>query len=89
MTEINQRESEVYRFILEHIESVPHLEALTLLWNGRPQPWTVENLAQRLYVSEEMVESLLQDLKLEDGSYCFQGRRKVTVTNRHPSRKTN
>lgn len=62
MTETGQPEREVYGFIQEQIESVPHLEALLLLWNSRPQPWTVENLAKRLYVSKDFVTALLQDL---------------------------
>ena len=58
------QENEVHQFLLEHIDSVPHLEALLLLWNSRPQPWTVENLAKRLYVSDSVVEALMQDLVL-------------------------
>lgn len=70
----------VYQFVLDHIESVPHLEALLLLWNSRPQPWTVPNLASRLYVSPEVVLTLLNDLTrrklvvLEPGppeGYCY------------------
>lgn len=55
-------DSEVYQFIFEQIETVPHLEALLLIWNSRPQPWTVENLTQRLYVPNDAVRSLLQNL---------------------------
>ena len=55
-------DSDVYEFILDQIESVPHLEALLLLWNSRPQPWTMDNLSRRLYVSEDVVLALLQDL---------------------------
>lgn len=62
MSEKPQEENEVYQFILDQIESVPHLEALLLLWNGRRQPWTVEDLAKRLYVSTEMARALLSDL---------------------------
>jgi predicted ArsR family transcriptional regulator len=54
--------SEVDLFILSEIETVPHLEALLLIWNSRPQPWTVENLAQRLYISTESANDLLKDL---------------------------
>ncbi|HEY8715973.1 MAG TPA: hypothetical protein VIM00_11385 [Candidatus Acidoferrum sp.] len=54
--------SEIYHFVLEEIESVPHLEALLLLWNSRPQPWTLENLSSRLYVQPDVVSDLLQDL---------------------------
>ena len=56
-----QGESEVYEFIREHIESVPHLEALLLLWNSRPQPWSAENLTKRLYVAKERVQLVLAD----------------------------
>jgi DNA-binding IscR family transcriptional regulator len=55
-------ESEVYNFIRERIDSVPHLEALLLLWNSRPQPWSLDNLATRLYVPTERVQTLLNDL---------------------------
>ena len=37
LTEKEQSGNEVYEFILDQIESVPHLEALLLLWNSRPQ----------------------------------------------------
>jgi hypothetical protein len=53
---------DVYEFILEKIDSVPHLEALVLLWNSRPVWWTREELASRLYVPPEKVAQLLRDL---------------------------
>ena len=59
-------ENEVYEFIRERIESVPHLEALLLLWNSRPQPWSVENLAKRLYIAKERAQALLADLVRQD-----------------------
>ncbi|HEY1463314.1 MAG TPA: hypothetical protein VGF44_07845 [Terriglobales bacterium] len=62
MTETNPIDNEVYSFVAEQIDSVPHLEALLLLWNSRPQPWTIENLAQRLYISKDIVRGLLEDL---------------------------
>ena len=62
MTESPVSEEKVYTFVLDQIETVPHLEALLLLWNSRPQPWTVENLSKRLYVSTEIVDVLLDDL---------------------------
>ena len=55
-------DNEVYRFIASEIETVPHLEALLLLWNSRPQPWTVANLCRRLYIPEEVARLLLEDL---------------------------
>jgi len=62
MRDSQKHEEEVYRFILNQIESVPHLEALLLLWNSRPQPWTLENLARRLYVSADVIHALVRDL---------------------------
>lgn len=56
------QDTETYQFIYEQIESVPHLEALLLLWNSRPQPWTLENLASRLYLPEDAATVLLQEL---------------------------
>ena len=53
---------DVYDFILENIDSVPHLEALILLWNSRPVWWTPEELASRLYLPPGDVTRLLRDL---------------------------
>jgi hypothetical protein len=53
---------DAYEFILENIDSVPHLEALMLLWNKRPAGCTREELASRLYISTEKVTDLLRDL---------------------------
>jgi hypothetical protein len=55
-------DQEVYRFIFDHVDSVPHLEALLLIWNTRPSPWSVEDLARRLYVERSVTRVLLQDL---------------------------
>ncbi len=53
---------EVDRFILQEIETVPHLEALLLLWNSRPKEWTVEEMAGALYVAPGTAHSILQRL---------------------------
>jgi hypothetical protein len=53
---------DVYEFIYDNIESVPHLEALVLLWNSRPVWWTCEELSSRLYVPPHQVAHLLHDL---------------------------
>jgi hypothetical protein len=55
-------EAAVIQFILDDIESVPHLEALLLIRNSRPRKWTVEDLSKRLYISREGVRVLLDDL---------------------------
>ena len=54
--------TDVYEYILDKIDSVPHLEAIILLWNSRPVGWTPEELASRLYVPPEKVTELLRDL---------------------------
>lgn len=53
---------DAYEFIYDNIDSVPHLEALILLWNSRPVGWTCEELASRLYVPAHQVLQLLRDL---------------------------
>lgn len=55
-------EMDPYRFILENIDSIPHLEALMLLWNSRPVGWTQADLASRLYVSSDQVGHVVRDL---------------------------
>lgn len=55
-------EMDPYEFILEYINSVPHLEALVLLWNSRPAGWIQDELASRLYVSQQNVADILYDL---------------------------
>jgi sugar-specific transcriptional regulator TrmB len=61
MTESNPG-IDVYEYILEKIDSVPHLEAIILLWNSRPVGWTSEELASRLYLPPDKVTEMLQDL---------------------------
>ncbi|MGH9616243.1 MAG: hypothetical protein ACRD28_05815 [Acidobacteriaceae bacterium] len=55
-------EMDAQEFILENLDSVPHLEALVLLWNSRPVGWTCEELASRLYIPPEKVSDVLRDL---------------------------
>jgi hypothetical protein len=42
MTQENAIGKEVDQFILVEIDSVPHLEALLLLWNSKPRKWSLE-----------------------------------------------
>lgn len=53
---------EVDQFLLEQIDTVPHLEALLLLWNSRPKEWLVEEMASLLYLAPEAARSILDDL---------------------------
>jgi hypothetical protein len=62
MPDFSESGVDVYEFILENVDTVPHLEALVLLWNSRPVWWTREELASRLYVPLDKVTQLLRDL---------------------------
>lgn len=55
------QKTDPYEFIFENIDSVPHLEALVLLWNSRPVGWTLDDLASRLYVPAQKVEAIVND----------------------------
>ena len=55
-------EREVYEFVWDEIDSVPHLEALLLIWNSKPKSWSAQELGRRLYVDAKGAQSLLQDL---------------------------
>lgn len=66
MPEPNTQSEEVNQFILEQIESVPHLEALLLIWRTRPKSWPVDEMAKALYVPPELAEDILRDLAQRD-----------------------
>lgn len=63
MADHDENQDEVLRFIEEEIDSVPELEALLLLWQQRPNPWRIEDLAKRLYIGVDETYSILLDLK--------------------------
>lgn len=62
MAEYKAQDAAVEKFIHEEIESVPHLEALLLLWKTRPQAWTAGEMAGALYVSEAEAAGILEGL---------------------------
>jgi len=64
--EENSLRREVDRFILDLIDSVPHLEALLLLWNSRPKRWMIDELARALYISNDRTREILLDLQQRD-----------------------
>lgn len=57
-------DQELYGFILENIDTVPHLEALLLLWGARPQELSEPEVAARLFVNRSGSGTILQDLAL-------------------------
>jgi hypothetical protein len=52
----------VLQFVGAHIDSVPHLEALLLIWDTAPRAWSVAEVARRMYLADERAERVLQDL---------------------------
>jgi predicted transcriptional regulator len=63
MTDPEITDEEVFRFILQHMETVPHLEALLLLWRNRPQGFTESELSAQLFVDRGAVRGILDDLQ--------------------------
>ena len=63
MGQEEQPTKEVDQFILDEIDSVPHLEALLLLWNSRPKQWAPDEMSKAIYISSEQTQSILQDLQ--------------------------
>jgi predicted transcriptional regulator len=57
-----ETEDEVLRFIFENIDTVPHLEALLLVWQNSATAWSTETLGARLYVSSAQANTILEDL---------------------------
>ena len=56
------RRLQVDRFILAEIDSVPHLEALLLLFNSRPKMWSIDEMGQSLYVHNDVASKILENL---------------------------
>jgi hypothetical protein len=52
----------VDRFILDEIDSVPHLEALLLLWRSAPQLFSAAQIAGKLYISAGQGAGIVEDL---------------------------
>ena len=61
---------ELRRFVLTSIPTVPHLETLLLLWREPRASWSVEEIAQRLYVPPEVAHGLAHDLCVADLLHC-------------------
>jgi hypothetical protein len=53
---------QVALFIIEQIDSVPQLEALLLLFNSRPKAWSIEEMANSLYVRSDVAARILDSL---------------------------
>lgn len=65
-------------FIQRELDSVPHLEALLLLWNSRPKQWSIDEMGAALYVNDSTARDILQNLtrrqlagRLDDETYAY------------------
>jgi hypothetical protein len=54
--------TDVLAFVEDQVDSVPHLEALLLLWKSAPDPWTASQIAARIYVGQDAATEILGDL---------------------------
>ena len=59
----DSRPAEIDQFILDEIETVPHLEALLLFWNQRPREWSPEDMSSALYLPADATRIILADLE--------------------------
>jgi len=57
-----QSTPEVDEFLRDKIDTVPHLEALLLVWTARPKPYSVKEMADRLFLAPEAAKEILDDL---------------------------
>src|ERR1051326_7612223 len=65
MQDSSNKPDEVDRFIQEQIDSVPHLEALLLLWRDRSASWAIDSVAKRLWTKSDIAANILDDLARE------------------------
>ena len=67
-----EEDQELVQFIVDHLDTVPHLEALLLIWQNPATGWTTDVLARRIYVSHTVARSVLEDLH-KDGVLHSEG----------------
>jgi DNA-binding MarR family transcriptional regulator len=54
--------AKVDQFIMDEIDSVPHLEALLLLWRSAPQHFSAAQIAEQLYITHGHGAAIAEDL---------------------------
>jgi hypothetical protein len=77
---------DVKAFLLRHIDSIAHLEALLLLRANRELAWNAETLAKRLYTPVEETAEILARL-CADGFLAVQGSESFLYQYHCPSRE--
>jgi hypothetical protein len=61
--DVDRRNSaQVDAFIIEEIDSVPHLEALLLLWRSAPHHFSATQIAEQLYIHPGQGAAIAEDL---------------------------
>lgn len=63
MTADDTGQPDIDAFLRRDIDSVPHLEALLLLWRQAPRLHTVSEMAGYLYVTPDRASVILRDLE--------------------------
>jgi DNA-binding MarR family transcriptional regulator len=63
MTDEKEHARQVDQFVLDEIDSVPHLEALLLLWSNQPKVWSASEMGKALYVDTAYAGQILKDLR--------------------------
>ena len=80
---MGMEDPDVERFIVDEIDSVPHLEALLLLWRQAPRLCSARQLADELYVTQARATTIAEDLyrrgliareARHDGAYFYDTR---------------
>ena len=59
----DQLSAQIFRFLVDHIDSVPELEALLLFQDNPARQWTSDELAGWLYVSPRSAAAILAKLQ--------------------------
>lgn len=63
MDEKNPQRFDIDRFLVAEIDSIPHLEAILLIWKSRPKRWSTEELSRSLYVPLDRARAVVYDLQ--------------------------
>jgi predicted ArsR family transcriptional regulator len=62
--------NDIRRFIIESIDSIAQLEALLLLRSSPDKEWSAQQIAERLYISEQEAAPLLARLNAQELIDC-------------------
>jgi hypothetical protein len=63
MDEKNPQRSDIDRFLFAEVDSIPHLEAILLVWKSRPKKWSADELSRSIYVPLDRAHAIIYDLR--------------------------